>query len=57
MNPKFAGAGIYVFAAFNSAGQVELRYASLDAVGEPSALITTPLVDVPVFDAVVGESD
>jgi hypothetical protein len=53
LSPVFAGNGVYVFAAFNSAGQVELRYASLDMVGEPSAIIATVGESVPVFDAIV----
>jgi hypothetical protein len=55
LSPVFAGEGVYVFAAFNSAGQVELRYASLDAIGEPSALIATIAGELPVLDAVVSE--
>ncbi len=55
LNPVFAGDGLYVFAAFNSAGQVELHYASLDMIGQPSTLITTVGDEVPVFDAVTGE--
>jgi hypothetical protein len=51
--PVFAGDGVYIFAAFNSAGQVELRYASLDMVGESSVIIATVGGSVPVFDAVV----
>jgi hypothetical protein len=49
--PIFAGNSIVVFTAA-SGDVVELRYASLDALGEPSRLIATLQGVFPIYDAV-----
>lgn len=51
----FAGADIYVFAAFNSAGAAELRYASVSALGQASTLVATLGAGVPAFDAALSD--